>query len=163
MRSIRIKSDQYKEWSDYREQKIIPGVKKQESCSSKAASESSAHHTWFYYRTLQTLWQSQLQVRERAGPWSKILFVHQSIWLKSAYGLCTSRLYRSSRRVFRKFSSGNRDFRRDLSNQSRTFTTPRRPLINVRINYTKTSIRRNRKAGCFICKYARDGPFCLLF
>jgi hypothetical protein len=123
MKSNSVKSDQLIKWSEYYESKIYSYFTSKKKDSFAQTPTSGSYCAWFLDRTLQTLWQTWVQMCQWQRPWTQILSVGEQAWYQATNGLCSSRFKAKGRRIFGKLSKNKNYFRRTLRNQSRAFTS----------------------------------------
>jgi hypothetical protein len=139
MRDIMIKSDQLYTWSDYYENSINTIFK----AKAKGAPEKTAQYVAYFKRlinrTLQTLWETGMQVPEREGAWTKILSFYQSNGTQTPDGLYPHRNKRQSDGISGQLSHGSRDPGGNLPDQSRAHL-PERNILIVAYGYIRTRL-----------------------
>ena len=118
-------SDQFYNWSDNEQFRFhsrtapaTPGF------DQAAGAARTLHSPRFLDRTLQTLWQTRLQVRPRPGSWSQILFVDQPARCSPRDGLRPGGLLSTSFLIPPQLSASASAARTDLQPQSRVITAP---------------------------------------
>ena len=77
---------------------------------------------WLAHRTLHSMRETQLQMRQRGGAWPQILPQPQSLQRQNRTGVHPTRFRRNRSRVHRQPPYRQNDPQRDLSNQSRIGT-----------------------------------------
>jgi hypothetical protein len=116
---------------------------------------------WFTHRTLQTLRQAGLQMRQWSRPWSEVLPFRQFPRRSTANGLCAARRLRRRCGAISQLSSSPRNHRRNLRDQSRIVAAPRgavgldgEPSCTI-AHYSHRFTARRRSAGQYAHHVAR--------
>jgi len=124
MNSHRPLSDQLHTWSDIHAKQTDFQPAPPPHKPAATTPPFGRHSPWFSDRALQTLWKTQLQMRQRPWSRSQILSLHQSNRQTSTDGLRTPGLCRAGQAVSGKSSARPDYFGRDLRDQSRTPAPP---------------------------------------
>jgi hypothetical protein len=128
MKEPRILSDQLFTWSAIGEAKIHLRFEKTAPGALAQTSLSASHPPRLAHRTLQTLWQARLQMRQRSRSRSQVLPVRKLSPFAPANGLCAAGVSRPDQEVSCQLSARSRFLRGDLRNQSRTAAPARDAL-----------------------------------
>lgn len=126
----RILSDQLFTWSSTCEAKKHLRSEKAAPSPSAQTSLPGSHPPRLSDRTLQTLWEARLQMRQGSRPRSQVLPVCKLFWFAPANGLCAAGVSRPDQEVPYQLSACSRDLRGDLRDQSRTAAPARSALRN---------------------------------
>ena len=89
-----------------------------------AAPARTLYSARFVDRTLQTLWQTGLQVRPRSWARPQVLFIGQSAWHSAADGLRPGGVRSTGLRVPPQLSTSASTTRADLQRKSRVIAAP---------------------------------------
>ena len=115
-----IISDQLYNWSDNEPFRSSCRTAPATSGSGQAtASARALHSAGFIDRTLQTLWQTRLQVCSRSRPRPQVLFIGQPAWHSAADGLRPSGIRSTGLRVSPELSTSASTAGADLQRKSR--------------------------------------------
>lgn len=90
-------------------------------CPSCQAPE--ANTSWLPHRTLQTLWQTWMQMRSNPGTWTQILPVRELSRQEANNGLCAFGALTSGKPICEEPSASSRVARTNKSNQPRTLAS----------------------------------------
>src|SRR6516165_8510908 len=158
MNCLGISSDQFFTWSATNDNKVHVCLEKAPPGPPAQTPLSGSHPPWLSHRTLQTLWQTRLQMRQGSRSWSQVLPVGKLSPFAPANGLRTAGVSRPDQEVSCQLSARSRDLRRDLRDQSRTVTPTRGTLRNHDERNVFLAHRRHRSeiGRCPPCQYARD-------
>jgi hypothetical protein len=155
MKCFHLQSDYLYEGSDYYERTINIISKSQKKETFKKASGFGTYFEGLIARTLQTLWETWMQVFNRQRTRPKILSVYQPIRQKSTGGLCRSIIKREGSRIYIQLPADTRHPGRDLSDQYGAPSSQREVLGTI---YEYSGYLRRRMfrhpPGCYIsCQY----------
>jgi len=162
MTSSQISSDQLFTWSATHESQIHVPVEKAPPGASAQTSLPDSYPARLAYRTLQTLWQAGLQMRE--GSWSRpqVLPVCELSPYAPENGVRTARVLPADEEVSYELSARSQDLRGDLRDQSRTAAQARGALRNPdeRNGFLAHRHHRSEIGRCPPRQYARDLARC---
>src|SRR3989449_4817320 len=125
MNSFGIWSDQSFRWSATYAEEILCRPTKAPSGSTWQAAAPRCHPSRFSHRTLQTLWQAWLQMRQGTRPWSQVLLVRELPKITAANRLCSAEPSCRDQEIPRQLSTRSRNLRADLRDQPRAAAPPR--------------------------------------
>jgi hypothetical protein len=128
-------SDQLYVWSVSNDRTNHSGAQATAQATAAQAAAARRCASRLVDRTLQALWQSQLQVRSRSRPWAQVLPVGELSGPVAADGLRPSSRLRADQRARSQLHPGSRDLGGDLRDQPRTAAS------------TRTTLRRNGEPG----------------
>lgn len=125
MNKIRILSDQLYNWSEIEPFRFHCHTAPATPNSGQAtASARALHSPRFVDRTLQTLWQTGLQVRPRSWAWPQVLFVGQPAWRSAPDGLRPGGVRSTGLQVPPQLSTSASTAGADLQRKSRVIAAP---------------------------------------
>ena len=131
MNPRRLLSDQLDTWSDTNAERTDCHIAKAPQSSPAQTAPTQGDPPRLPDRTLQTLWQTGMQVRRRARSWSQVLSFGQLPGVETANGLRTTGVSRSGCRVRCQLPASPRDLGGGLRDQPRT-SPPSRGALKIR-------------------------------
>src|SRR5215217_3597521 len=121
---LQIYSDQLYTWSDRHAQQARCRIEKTPHCPSASIAPAQGDPAGLPHRTVQTMWQTGMQVRRWPRSWPEILPFGELPWLAAANGLRAAGGLRPDSTVPCQLPPGTRDLRADLRDQPRTPAPP---------------------------------------
>lgn len=151
----KVKSDHIKTWSDINERLIYRISSSEAKDSYKQTPASRCHSSRFSDQALQALWKARMQVCWWPWAWSQVLPFCQPARKHTAYGLYSTGIPGTSRRICREFSKDKTAFGRNQLNQPRT-SSPSRTAIGVLHGTSNILSYRHCRDRSSRCQYARS-------
>ncbi len=154
-------SDQLNNWSDNNDETSDKFTSPSSGVYSPATGCETRFFTGIFDRTLQKVWQTWMQMCERAWTWSQVLSISKHPRSPSRNDLCAAGLCEASRNISGKFFGYSCASRGNLRNQPRSFAAARGVLENRIELYISKSPRLHRSWSRGNSRCQHDSKFSL--